>query len=136
MAEVIPGVAVFAVIFPDCAPLPFAQIRSPFFPRGVRVARCFEALCFLVHAGFRVRNNTGTMTPLRCSAFAACDCFVGAGGNIPYSGRGVERQPAAIAAAAMRLRYLFIVFILTGQIQIESGMSLLETDSRWILHLS
>jgi hypothetical protein len=34
VAEVVPGVAVLAVILPDCTPLALAEIRSPETPRG------------------------------------------------------------------------------------------------------
>ena len=44
--EVVPGVAVFAVVLADRAPLPFAQIRSPFLPRDLRLARVVQALLF------------------------------------------------------------------------------------------
>ena len=49
MAKIIPGITVFAVVFPDGAPLAFAEIRSPFFPGNARVARFFKTLLFLAH---------------------------------------------------------------------------------------
>jgi hypothetical protein len=39
MTEVIPGIAIFAVILADGAPLAFAEVRSPFFPWRIRLAR-------------------------------------------------------------------------------------------------
>src|SRR5271154_4467042 len=35
MREIIPGIAVLAVIFADSAPLPLAQVGTPFFPRNL-----------------------------------------------------------------------------------------------------
>ena len=46
VAEVIPGVAVVAVIFAHGAPLAFAEIGPPLLPRSVRVAGFFETLLF------------------------------------------------------------------------------------------
>jgi hypothetical protein len=33
--KVVPGIPILAVIFTDSAPLSFAEVRTPFFPRGV-----------------------------------------------------------------------------------------------------
>ena len=44
--EVIPRVAVFAVILADRAPLPLAQVGSPFLPGDLRLARLVQALLF------------------------------------------------------------------------------------------
>src|SRR5512134_3827252 len=46
MGEVIPGVAVFAVVLADRAPLPLAQVRPPFLPRDSRLARIVQAFLF------------------------------------------------------------------------------------------
>src|SRR5512144_1989472 len=46
MAEVIPGIAVFAVVLANRTPLPLAQIRSPFLPRDLRLARIVQPLLF------------------------------------------------------------------------------------------
>src|SRR5215471_11275655 len=44
MSEVIPSISILAVIFANCAPLPFAKVRSPLFPRNATVTRIVEAL--------------------------------------------------------------------------------------------
>ena len=46
MGEVIPGVAVFAVVLANRPPLPFAQIRSPFLPGDLLLTRIVQALLF------------------------------------------------------------------------------------------
>src|SRR4051812_21467815 len=46
MGEIVPRVAILAVVFADCAPLPLAQVRSPFFPRDSRVARVIQPFLF------------------------------------------------------------------------------------------
>ena len=46
MREVVPGVAVVAVVLADRAPLPFAQIRPPFLPWDLRLSRVVQALLF------------------------------------------------------------------------------------------
>src|SRR5215203_4492872 len=38
MGKIVPGVAVGAVVLADRAPLPLAEIRSPFLPRDLRLA--------------------------------------------------------------------------------------------------
>ncbi len=43
MREVIPGVAVVAVVLANRAPLPLAQIRPPFLPRDSRLSRFVQA---------------------------------------------------------------------------------------------
>ena len=48
MAEVVPGVSVRAIVFPNRAPLAFAQVRSPFLPRRFFVTGCRKAFCFCV----------------------------------------------------------------------------------------
>ena len=42
MGEVIPGIAVGAVVLTDGSPLTFAEIGSPFFPRGLLLPVLFE----------------------------------------------------------------------------------------------
>jgi hypothetical protein len=42
MGEIIPGVAVFAVVLADRAPLPLAQVGSPFLPWDSRLARLVQ----------------------------------------------------------------------------------------------
>src|SRR5262245_61767084 len=51
VAEIIPGITVVAVILPHRAPLAFAEVWSPFFPRSVAVSGCFESLLFGIHGG-------------------------------------------------------------------------------------
>ena len=46
VAEVIPGVAVVAVILADGAPLAFAEIGPPLLPRNVRLPSFLETLLF------------------------------------------------------------------------------------------
>ena len=43
MGEVIPGIATLAVVLTHRAPLPLAQIGSPFLPRDSRLARLVQA---------------------------------------------------------------------------------------------
>lgn len=49
VAEIIPGVAVLAVVFADGAPLAFAEVGAPFAPWDVLVAGFVETLLFGVH---------------------------------------------------------------------------------------
>src|SRR5262245_42443604 len=49
MAEVVPSIAIFAVILTHGPPLAFAQVWSPFFPWSVGVGRVVETLLFAVH---------------------------------------------------------------------------------------
>ena len=44
MREVVPGVAVFAVVLADRAPLPLAEVGSPFLPRDLRLPRVVQSL--------------------------------------------------------------------------------------------
>ena len=46
MGEVIPGVAVLAVILPDGSPLAFAQVGPPFLPGGLLLASLFKSVLF------------------------------------------------------------------------------------------
>ena len=46
VGEVVPGVAVLAVVLADRAPLPLAEIRSPFLPRDLRLARLVQTRLF------------------------------------------------------------------------------------------
>src|SRR6266567_1314867 len=43
VGEVVPGISVLAVIFPNRAPLSFAEVRSPFSPRRVSCSRFFNS---------------------------------------------------------------------------------------------
>ena len=47
--KIVPGVAMRAVILANRAPLPFAQIRSPFLPRGRSRGALGQPLSFGVH---------------------------------------------------------------------------------------
>ena len=49
VGEIIPGVAAFAVVFADRAPLALAEVRPPFFPGSLAVAGGFEAEMFGGH---------------------------------------------------------------------------------------
>src|SRR5258705_4562559 len=44
VGEIVPGVAVSAVVFADRPPLSLAQVRSPFFPGDVCLARVVQPL--------------------------------------------------------------------------------------------
>src|ERR1700735_2995198 len=46
MREIIPGIAVLAVVFADGAPLPLAQVGPPFFPRNLGVVAFPQASGF------------------------------------------------------------------------------------------
>src|SRR3974390_377868 len=46
MREVVPGVAVVAVVFAYGAPLPLAQVRAPFLPGNSLFAGVIQALLF------------------------------------------------------------------------------------------
>ena len=54
VAEVVPGVAVLAVILPDCTPLALAEIRSPETPRGPLVSHVERRDASAVWSGFVV----------------------------------------------------------------------------------
>ena len=58
MREIIPGVAVRAVILPYRAPLPFAQIRPPQMPVLFAIVILLEALLFGVHEIRTWMSNT------------------------------------------------------------------------------
>src|SRR5580692_4600053 len=51
MTEIVPGVAVLAIVFADGAPLAFTQIGSPLFPSYLLVAFSFQtqSFCGLAH---------------------------------------------------------------------------------------
>src|SRR5262245_58415520 len=40
--EIVPGVAVVAVVLPDCPPLALAEVGTPFLPKDVRLARLVQ----------------------------------------------------------------------------------------------
>src|SRR6266481_4079871 len=42
MGEVVPGVAVSAVVLADRAPLPLAEVEAPFLPRDLRLSRLVQ----------------------------------------------------------------------------------------------
>jgi hypothetical protein len=48
VAEIVPGIPVLAVVFPDSAPLALAEIGPPFLPRDLMFARLLQAEFFLV----------------------------------------------------------------------------------------
>ena len=81
VGEVVPGVAVLAVVLADRAPLPLAEIRSPFLPRDLRLARLVQTRLFRhihdrrVHACLRCqwvtrgrRNAPARGPPPDCSS--------------------------------------------------------------------
>ena len=49
MGEVVPGVAAFAVVLADRAPLPFAQVRSPLLPGSLALPSSFQSIVFSRH---------------------------------------------------------------------------------------
>jgi len=49
VAEVVPGIAAFAVVLADGSPLALAQVRPPLFPGGFLRARVVEADLFGGH---------------------------------------------------------------------------------------
>ena len=49
MGEVVPGVAAFAVVLADRAPLPFAQVRSPLLPGSLALPSLFQSIVFSRH---------------------------------------------------------------------------------------
>src|SRR5882724_4021798 len=44
MGEIVPGVAIFAVVLADRTPLPLAEVGSPLLPGDVRLARLVQPL--------------------------------------------------------------------------------------------
>src|SRR5277367_2498757 len=50
VAEIVPGVAPLAVVLANRAPLAFAEVRAPFFPRGFVLASLLKSVLFGVHA--------------------------------------------------------------------------------------
>lgn len=46
MGEIIPGIAVLAVVLADRSPLPLAEVRTPFLPGDSGVTRVVEAFLF------------------------------------------------------------------------------------------
>jgi hypothetical protein len=57
VAEVVPGVAVFALVLADGAPLALAEVEAPFRPRGFRIAGLLQALRFGVHVASLVTTR-------------------------------------------------------------------------------
>ena len=53
MGEIVPGVAVLAVVLTDRPPLPLAEVGSPFLPGDVRLARISD----LISPGFQVFSS-------------------------------------------------------------------------------
>src|SRR5262249_7623048 len=49
VAEVIPGIAAFAVVFADGPPLPLAEVRSPLLPGPTRLSRFIQPPVFCCH---------------------------------------------------------------------------------------
>src|SRR5262249_59151226 len=62
VGEVLPGVAVAAVVLADASPLPFADVGSPLAPRLLPevadAAVVFESLLFGVHGSCHPRSRT------------------------------------------------------------------------------
>src|ERR1700751_4589134 len=44
VAEVVPRISVLAVVFAHCSPLPFAEVGSPFLPRGSVLAGSIQSV--------------------------------------------------------------------------------------------
>ena len=57
MGEIVPRVAVLAVVLADGAPLPFAEVGSPFLPRNSRLARVVQPLLFCDVDDLLLRQN-------------------------------------------------------------------------------
>ncbi len=49
VGEEIPGVTILAIVLADGAPLAFAQVGPPFFPRNALFSRCLQPQMFLAH---------------------------------------------------------------------------------------
>src|ERR1700749_2258242 len=47
MAEVVPGVSIFAVVLANRSPLPLAEVRSPLLPRNTLFARLIQSFLFV-----------------------------------------------------------------------------------------
>src|SRR5580765_332879 len=64
MGEIVPGVAVIAVVFADRTPLPLAEVGAPFLPGNVRLARVVQPLLLgdIHHWGHVVPPLCGQMT--------------------------------------------------------------------------
>ena len=54
MGEIVPGISILAVVFADRAPLPFAKVWSPFFPRNACLPRFVQPLLFCYVFNFLV----------------------------------------------------------------------------------
>src|SRR5262245_44322532 len=69
VGEVVPGIAVFAVVLTHRAPLPLAQVGPPFLPRDSRLARVVQA--FLLSD---IDNLSGHVSPppLSYSGWDSC----------------------------------------------------------------
>src|SRR5262249_49187121 len=50
MAEIVPGIAIVAIILPHRAPLPLAQVRSPLLPGSLLISILFKSNLFSVHS--------------------------------------------------------------------------------------
>src|SRR5687768_2606127 len=46
MVEIVPGVAILAVVLPDRPPLPFAEVGAPFLPGDTRLACIVQPFLF------------------------------------------------------------------------------------------
>src|SRR5262245_20752147 len=80
MGEIVPGVATLAIVFPNRAPLSFAEVRAPHFPRSnlqlgfvqalVFRRHCLAPSCFFPGAARRDSAVLGeaARTPVNCLA--------------------------------------------------------------------
>src|SRR5262245_6180273 len=98
VGEVVPGIAVFAVVLTHRAPLPLAQVGPPFLPRDSRLARVVQA--FLLSD---IDNLSGHVSPPPLS-YSGWDSCRSAG---PAQSRGAavrRRSPGPVLAPAIRAR--------------------------------
>src|SRR3974377_1210569 len=52
MREVVPGASIFAVVLANRPPLPFAEVRAPFAPRGFTIMGFLQTHLFCCHVEF------------------------------------------------------------------------------------
>src|SRR4029450_5415230 len=70
MAEIIPGITIFAVVLPDSAPLPLTQIGTPFFPGDSPLACLVQA--FLLSDVYKLRLHNLPQFGSLLSTYTKC----------------------------------------------------------------
>ena len=73
MCEIVPGVAVVAVVLADRAPLPLAEVRSPFLPGDCASRASFNRFCSVTSTKGLI---VGFLFPLPFRRVASCCCSV------------------------------------------------------------